>query len=71
MKLLDQLGRPINIGDKILAYGVNRMDLRTVICANEDGLYFKDDVNPYNSLKCVVVTEQIENNKIKYPEYFI
>jgi len=69
---IDMLGIPIKAGDQILVYDVNRMNLETVfLCYNDSVIVDNDNNDKYNSRKCVVVTEQIESNEEKFPEYLI
>lgn len=70
----DMLKNDINVGDYILVYDVNHMQVTRVkeLCSN-DMFLTEDDLSysQYNSRKCVVINEQRKHNIEKFPERYI
>lgn len=72
--MTDILNRPILIGDSILVctmYGINVEIVKRVIGENMVVIGEGNSTQNLNVRKCVVITEQLQSNKDKYPENFI
>lgn len=72
----DMLKNDIKVGDKVLVYGVNHMNLRTVRELLEDDMFTVEEYNSldhdsYRGYKCVVVTQQLKHNLDILPERFV
>ncbi len=74
---LDMLKRPIHIGDTIISYRQKSAELCKVIHVGRTGpntvhirplTYYTPSSFEREANQCVVVVEQIEFNKLNYPE---
>lgn len=68
------LKNDINVGDYILVYDVNHMNLTRVKELLDDGMFIPEgdlSYKTYNSRKCVVINKQRKHNIETFPERFI